>query len=175
MARYQFFIDRLNEIGFSRDGFVVDCACGLGQGTLLLHNSGLTVKGFDISRKIIDKYVKPLGVNAEYADIVDLPLSDSSVAVFVCSETLEHLEKDKCREAAKEIGRVCVESALICVSVPLHKKSLKNPSHKQYIKADKIKKLFDFCDVVYKGVCNTHSKKKKGNLVVILRVNRDES
>jgi len=175
MARYQFILDRLDEIGYPGDGFVVDCACGLGHGTLLLKNAGLNVKGFDISPKIISKYVMPLGVDAECADIVDLPLDDDSVDIFLCSETLEHLEEDKSIKAVEEIKRVCVKNALICITVPLYRRSLKNPSHKQYVNVETIRQWFDKYSIIYQGSCNTKTGKKKGNLVVVLRECNDES
>lgn len=176
MARYQFIIEKLKEIGYHDNCFVVDCACGQGHGSLLLQNVGFKVKGFDVSPKVISKYAVPLGIDAEHANIRKLPLDNDSVDIFVCSETLEHLKKKNVLEATNEIKRVCKDDALICITVPLYVISLRTERHKQYITINEIIEWFREFDIVFYGACNLgNCMKPKGSLVVILRKSKDES
>jgi ubiquinone/menaquinone biosynthesis C-methylase UbiE len=176
MARYQYILDRLNEIGYNDDPFVVDCACGYGKGTKILSEiKGCTVKGFDISPKIISKYASFQDIDVACADITSLPLNDKSVDIFVCSETLEHLTEKESIKAVSEICRVCKSDAEICITVPFDKRSLKTGSHKQFISEKKIKKMFNGYDVLHCSYYNLKKRKKtkgvKGNLVIIFRKN----
>jgi ubiquinone/menaquinone biosynthesis C-methylase UbiE len=88
---------------------VVDAACGVGYGSIMLALAGAeSVRGFDIASEAIDsanKSEKPGNVEFALGDVTRLPLPDASIDVFVCFETIEHVPDDTAviAEAARVI------------------------------------------------------------------------
>jgi len=174
ISRYRFLLNRIYQLGHNSNPIVVDCGCSECNRTKILFDEpDFTVLPFDVSKKAIKQCYEKWGIKATHANILHLPLFDDYVDIFICSETLEHLDKKYNDQVSKEIKRVCKQGALICITVPLHKHSLEDPLHKQYLKPNKIKNMFKDCDLEYKDKYykNPDNKKKSGNLVLIFRKN----
>ena len=95
--------------GYVYDKYVVDCACGLGEGTYLFADSGARrVYAFDLSESAVEttriRCANFPTVQVSQTSGVSLPLPNSSIDVFISLETIEHVEEDV--EYLQEITRV---------------------------------------------------------------------
>ena len=167
-TRYLYLIEKLREIGVPDGCTVIDCGCGEGVGSAYLKEHGYDTHSFDVSRDVFP-LCRENGVEAQYGDITRLKdLLRGYTDVFICSETLEHLDKEDSIKASSEIRRTCKKGGYICITVPEDKEiCLKNKKHKQYLSYQDILSLFPTCKPVFKGVyCK---KPGRCNLVVILK------
>ena len=165
--RYAYILKHLNILRVKPGSIVIDCACGDGYGSGILNSSDLNVIGFDISEELVCKAIER-GVEADVANICDLPCKDSTADIFVCSETLEHLTKDELQGAVSEMKRTIKKNGIICITVPSDPKlCLQNKNHKQYLSRADLENLFNDCEILYSGkFCK---KIGKCNTVVFFR------
>lgn len=158
----------------SRDvvfGTVVDCACGEGDGTKML--AGKKIIGVDIDRKKIET-AKQLSDNMFIVgSVCNLPLQSSSVDIFICSETLEHLDARESELAVAEIIRVMRAGGCLCITVPADKKvCLQNKYHKRYWSKDDLERsFFSFRVLRFSLFSKNPANKKRSNLVMLLTKN----
>jgi 2-polyprenyl-3-methyl-5-hydroxy-6-metoxy-1,4-benzoquinol methylase len=113
-ARYDFAAN------FVSGKHVVDCACGNGVGTHFFIQRGPSViHGFDLDEGAIQYASRQLNENNVFFEKISalpLPLPDGSIDVFICLETLEHIEDDN--EFISEISRVLKPEGLLILSTP---------------------------------------------------------
>ena len=149
--RYQYILENLIENNMWKGTTIVDCACGDGHGAEYLQLAGISVMGYDLDEDLIAK-TKARGVGAQVANICDIPCNDNMADIFVCSETLEHLNKEESLRAVSEIKRVTTENGVICITVPADKKiCMKNKLHKQFLSKSRLRDLFHEYEVVFDG------------------------
>ena len=98
----------------------LDAACGEGYGSALLAESGVTVKGVDISEQAIaharQRYGSQQGVEFDVADCTRLPFKDNEFDRVVSFETLEHMEAHD--ELLAEFRRVLKPDGFLILSSP---------------------------------------------------------
>lgn len=149
--RYSYILKHLNMLRVRPGSTVIDCACGDGYGSDILNSSDLNVIGFDISEELVCAAIER-GIEADVADICNLPCKDSTADVFVCSETLEHLTKPELQDAVSEIKRTTKKNGIICITVPSDPKlCLQNKNHKQYLSCKDLESLFNDCGLLFRG------------------------
>ena len=100
---------------------VVDCACGVGEGTRLFAEAGaLHVHAFDLSDEAVAETRRRCSaltnVTATPASALALPLPDASADLFVSFETIEHLDDE--RGFLAEVTRVLVRDGMLLCSTP---------------------------------------------------------
>lgn len=114
--------EKLDEVNFSKGvildmvkkGSVLDIGCGDGLLLEYLKNTGLAVKGVDISSMAID-ICKGRGLDCSYVDITErLPFKDNSYDNVLLIDVLEHLFQPV--EVLKEARRV--SKKYVFISVP---------------------------------------------------------
>jgi ubiquinone/menaquinone biosynthesis C-methylase UbiE len=113
-ARYEFCAP------FVKDKVVIDCACGAGVGSLAYARAGAAmIHAFDISDEALrvagDRHAHPCVIYRK-ADARALPLPDSCADVYVCLETIEHIEDD--HAVLKEAARVLKHHGVFICSTP---------------------------------------------------------
>ncbi len=98
---------------------VLDAGCGVGYGSLILHEAGAaSVTGVDIAQEAVDAAVRRAGHGAEFilGDVERLELADDSFELAVCFETIEHVRDQDA--ALNELRRVLVDDGLLFISSP---------------------------------------------------------
>ncbi len=123
LARFEF------AARYVRGRFVVDCACGAGEGTALFLKAGAKkILAFDNSEAAVQKAKRArrgslsgpanadAGIQFKVSDGLSLPLPDRSTAVYISLETLEHVDQD--RLFLKEVNRVLQSTGLFICSTP---------------------------------------------------------
>lgn len=118
-------------------GLCVDCACGAGRGVMSVAHLFDTVIGIDIDRSAVDHAIMN-GLPVIRADICNIPLCNAVVDHFICSDTLEHIEKEQNEAAFMSIARVLKSNGTLFITVPALKNSMENPFHLQYFPPAKI-------------------------------------
>jgi 2-polyprenyl-3-methyl-5-hydroxy-6-metoxy-1,4-benzoquinol methylase len=96
MKRFFRAVEDLVELSQSRE--IHEIGCGEGHLSRKLARKGLSVRGSDFSRRIIEKargLAKEEGIEVRYktASIYELDPQTDSAPLVVCCEVLEHLEK----------------------------------------------------------------------------------
>lgn len=173
--RYAFIIENLKKFCDLTSKTLVDCGCSDGDGTRTLANAGCSrVVGMDVDKERIKLAVKESQfTGSEYVccSITEQRLNDNFADIYICSETLEHLDKRETILAVKEIARVLKTDGLLCITVPSDKKKcLQNKKHKQYLSLSDLQSLFGSFKLLYDGFfTKTPSNKAAGNLVVIFQ------
>jgi ubiquinone/menaquinone biosynthesis C-methylase UbiE len=165
--RYLYIIEQLKTLNVF-NGVVVDCGCGEGVGSYFLKENGFSnVHSFDISSKMIDK-CKDYGVEAQYGDITNLSLNDDFADIFICSETLEHINIVETHRATNEIKRICKNNGYICITVPENENQcFSSKSHKQFLSKSCLIENFKGLEIVFDGIfCK---KPNRCNLVMIFK------
>ena len=113
-ARYDFAAN------FVSGKHVVDCACGNGVGTHFFIQRGPSlIHGFDIDEGAIQYASRKYDENNVFFEKISalpLPLPNGSIDVFICLETLEHIQDDN--EFVREISRVLKPEGLLILSTP---------------------------------------------------------
>jgi len=107
--------------GFVSGRTVADCACGVGEGTAVFARSGaVAVHAFDVSSDAVAtaraRCASFDNVAVGQASAAAVPLADSSVGVFVCLETIEHVDDD--RSLVAELARVVADDGVVICSTP---------------------------------------------------------
>lgn len=170
--RYDYLVRVLEQHIRLHGKVVADCGCGDGDGVIHFAKKGCKTIGIDVSKKRI-KVARTEFPELDFRakSILDTGLLDSSVDIFVCSETLEHLTRSQSLGAAQEMGRVCKPVSYVCVTVPENKKvCLEKKGHKQYLSTKTLIEHFKGWEVVvstifYKNPIN----RKRGNRVMMFR------
>ncbi len=117
---------------FVKNKKVLDCSCGSGYGTRMLANFGIhSAIGVDIDSEII-KYAKThyltKNILFQTGDATHLPFPKSSFQVYICFETLEHVEEQE--KLVAEAKRVLQKDGLYIISTPNKEMNkIKNPYH----------------------------------------------
>jgi 2-polyprenyl-3-methyl-5-hydroxy-6-metoxy-1,4-benzoquinol methylase len=102
---------------------VLDAATGEGYGAALLRDAGAKrVVGIDVSPDAVAHARTAHGIEAEQADIVDLPFEDGSFDVVVSFETIEHVAEPE--RALDELKRVLDPEGVLVISTPNARKYL---------------------------------------------------
>jgi 2-polyprenyl-3-methyl-5-hydroxy-6-metoxy-1,4-benzoquinol methylase len=113
-ARYNFAAN------FVSGKHVVDCACGNGVGTHFFIQRGPSViYGFDLDEGAIQYASGQYDENNVFFEKISalpFPLPNGSIDVFICLETLEHIQDDN--EFVREISRVLKPEGLLILSTP---------------------------------------------------------
>jgi SAM-dependent methyltransferase len=113
-ARYEF----AKVLVADRD--VVDCACGDGTGSRIFAGAGARrVHAFDVSAETIEHnraVGSPLNLLFHVASGTSLPVPDHSADVYICLETIEHLDED--RPLLAEAVRVLRPTGTFVCSTP---------------------------------------------------------
>jgi SAM-dependent methyltransferase len=106
---------------------VVDCACGVGEGTAhFLRTGAKRIHAFDVSESSIETARKTCvspSVEFRVADALNLPMEAESADVFISLETIEHIQEDV--DFIREISRILRPDGLLVCSTP--NRSLTNP------------------------------------------------
>ena len=165
--RYSYIIDNLLKLKVEPGSMIIDCACGDGYGSSVLKQYNMNVVGYDISENLVSIAIER-GVEATVANICDIPCEDNTADVFICSETLEHLEKKELQQAIKEIKRITKKDGIICITVPQDSVlCLRNKNHKQYLSYEDLDNIFNDYKCLFHGVfCK---KPGKCNTVIFFR------
>jgi SAM-dependent methyltransferase len=111
-ARYRFVLDQ------AKGQRVLDAGCGVGWGSLLLHQAGASrVVGLDIADEALDQ-ARARTSRVEFAsgDLQDMPFEDGEFDIVVCFEALEHVAHTSA--ALDELVRVLADDGLLFVSSP---------------------------------------------------------
>jgi SAM-dependent methyltransferase len=92
----------------SRNGRILDAACGTGRITALLRRAGFaTVVGCDISRAMMSVARRQLAeVVFLQTDATSLPFANDSFDAITCIGLLMHLDSDTRVQVLKELGRI---------------------------------------------------------------------
>jgi ubiquinone/menaquinone biosynthesis C-methylase UbiE len=87
-------------------GTVLDVGCGPGQTTRYLKDLGVDISGLDLSEKILDqaRTIHP-GILFRKGDILDLDLTDDSIAGVVSFYTICHFTTQQVTKAFDEVFR----------------------------------------------------------------------
>lgn len=88
-------------------GTVLDVGCGPGQTTRFLKDLGVDISGLDLSEKLLDqaRRIHP-GIPFRKGDILDLDLTDDSIAGVVSFYTICHFTTQQVKKAFDEVFRV---------------------------------------------------------------------
>jgi len=113
-ARYRF------AAGYVTGKVVVDCACGSGESSLIFSKAGAqNVFGIDVDAQAVEraqsKYANP-GLEFVLGNGREIPLGHSFADVFVCLETIEHVNEDEA--FISEAWRVLRPGGLLVCSTP---------------------------------------------------------
>ena len=98
------------------DAAVIDV--GSGDGVILswLEQKGAFPVGADVSLTRLNRSLTHCSASHVQADIVQLPFSDNTFDIVVCTDVLEHLYAMD--EAVSELCRVCADKGHLLISVP---------------------------------------------------------
>jgi ubiquinone/menaquinone biosynthesis C-methylase UbiE len=96
---------------------VLDIASGEGYGTSALMKAGASsVVGIDISEETVAHAKKKYNLNYIVANAEAIPVSDESIEVIVCFETIEHLKNPTI--FLKECARILAPKGKLVISTP---------------------------------------------------------
>lgn len=114
-ARYMFASQ------FTKDKVVLDCSCGNGYGTYYIAEKGAkSVQGVDISAEAVafsKKHFTRDNLSFTEGNALDLGhIEDQSIDVYICFETIEHIEDTTV--LLKEVKRVLKPDGVFLVSCP---------------------------------------------------------
>jgi len=141
-ARYRWAIDNLLEY---RAKTVIDAACGIGYGSLMMADMGFSVKAFDRSPKAAEfqaSFFKHPAVEFMQADLstMDVPQADAAVSI----ETIEHLEDDEgWLKRLREKCGLLIATVPNQDVVPFHKEG--HPYHFRHYTKDEFTDLLQRC------------------------------
>ncbi len=134
---------------FAKGKHVLDVACGDGYGSNLLAKVATSVIGIDNKSTVISearsKY-KATNLRFENGNIEHLPVSENSIDLVTCFETLEHTSEHE--KAMVEIKRVLKPDGLLLISTPDKKeysevRNYANPFHKKELYLNEFKQLLE--------------------------------
>ena len=118
---------RFKNLNLSNDEFLLDMGCGEGRHSIGAYietqanilGLDLSLKDLKIAQKRLNDFdtsnIKSVCQFGE-ADIVSIPLLDSSLDAVICSEVLEHVNSPQ--ESIKELIRVLKPGGVLALSVP---------------------------------------------------------
>ena len=152
---------RFKNLNLSNDEFLLDMGCGEGRHSIGAYiETQANILGLDLSMKDLKiaqnrlndfdtSNIKSVCQFGE-ADIISIPLLDSSLDAVICSEVLEHVNSPQ--ESIKELIRVLKPGGVLALSVPrympelicwkLSKEYSKTPGgHVRIFKHKQLKKL----------------------------------
>jgi len=181
-GRREFHLDRYRFAAQRVEGkHVLDCACGTGYGTRMLHEVGrsASVTGVDVDREAIAYALKKH--NAQSISYLcssgdTLPLSDASMDVVVSFETIEHVRDDV--SLVEEFYRVLRRDGILIVSTPNEWPLATAPHHVREYDRDSFQRViepkFD-CLELYNQNSGSETTHNRGQLRGIVETtNRNE-
>ena len=132
---------------FSKGKQVLDIACGEGYGSAILAESALGVIGIDASTEVIEyarEHYPQQNIKFIPGVCNSIPLSDASVDLIVCFETIEHHADH--HEMMREFVRVLRPDGVAIISTPdkaeySDKPKFVNPFHVKELYFDEFKEL----------------------------------
>lgn len=118
---------KFNRLNLSNEDFLLDMGCGEGRHSIGAHiSTEANILGFDLSFKDLkiakerldDFDTSQIETICQFAsaNIISIPLSDSSLDAVICSEVLEHVDSPE--ESIKELIRVLKPGGVLALSVP---------------------------------------------------------
>jgi ubiquinone/menaquinone biosynthesis C-methylase UbiE len=98
-------------------GEVCEIGCGPGQISRYLQDRGATMRGVDLSRKMV-KCARRLNsdISFEQGNMLSLDLPNASLAAIVSFYAIIHIERDKVTRALQEMNRVLQPGGLLLLS-----------------------------------------------------------
>jgi ubiquinone/menaquinone biosynthesis C-methylase UbiE len=98
-------------------GEVCEIGCGPGHISRYLHDRGATMRGIDLSGKMI-KWARHLNPDISFAqgNMLALNLPDATLAAIVSFYAIIHIERDKVTRALREMNRVLKPGGLLLLS-----------------------------------------------------------
>jgi O-antigen chain-terminating methyltransferase len=95
---------------------VVDAGCGRGEFLSLLREAGVTARGVDLNREMVEACLAR-GVTAEHGDVVEYVegLSAESIGGLFAAQVVEHLPPDRLLRFLRAAGRVLRPGARLVV------------------------------------------------------------
>jgi ubiquinone/menaquinone biosynthesis C-methylase UbiE len=107
-------------------GAVCDLGCGPGHTTAFLHDSGVQVRGLDLSTEQLReaRRLRP-DVEFEPGDMLALPCADASLAGVVAFYAIVHFSQDELRGALAEMHRVLRPGGCLLLSFHIGEGSIR--------------------------------------------------
>jgi ubiquinone/menaquinone biosynthesis C-methylase UbiE len=110
--------------GFCYGAVVLDAAMGCGYASLILNPKQYI--GVDIDPNMVafaNEHYKPKIPNASYlqGSVLDLPLDNHSVDVFISFETIEHIQVHEVPKYFQEVKRVVKPGGMFLCSTPIYR------------------------------------------------------
>ena len=104
-----------SEVG--TQGLVYDLGCGPGQTTRFLKDAGLSVRGLDLSPKLVfEAKTRHRDIEFVVGDMLALPIRDASLAGVVSFYGIVHFTPDELRTALSEMNRVLVDGGRLLIA-----------------------------------------------------------
>jgi SAM-dependent methyltransferase len=98
-------------------GLVYDLGCGPGQTTRFLKDAGLSVRGLDLSPKLVfEAKMRHRDIEFVVGDMLALPIRDASLAGIVSFYGIVHFSPDELRTALSEMNRVLVDGGRLLIA-----------------------------------------------------------
>ena len=173
--RYDYIISALSFFTDLRGKSTIDCSSGPGVGTDRLNAAGAIVLGLDIDSKVVRKSQEKFShLRFDVDDLCKLSkVKDGVIDIFVCSETVEHIDKPQTIAAVQQISRVVKSKGLVCVTTPadreicLSQKNVEKDGHKQYLSADDLLNAFSQYKLEFAGLYYKQTAAEGANRVLI--------
>jgi len=132
----------------------VGCAKGFMLHDMLRLIPGIEVAGVDVSQYAITNSLPDVSRFLKVADAKNLPFDDQSFDVVISINTIHNLEIEECKQALREISRVCKGQSFITVDAYSDDEERErmmawNLTAKTILSVESWKELFD--EVGYKG------------------------
>ncbi|RJP34666.1 MAG: class I SAM-dependent methyltransferase [Actinobacteria bacterium] len=114
IARYLRTYQLIKSLSYLEFTSLLDAGCAEGfQGYMIERIFGTDVRGCDLSEEACRRAGEIFGLEADPADIHNLPYDDGRFDVVVCSETLEHMVDHV--KAIRELLRVASKAVVVTV------------------------------------------------------------
>jgi len=95
---------------------ILDVGCGLGYFTNMLSSDGASCTGIDLDERCIEYCQRNMRGEYRVADITELPFADNYFNKILCTEVLEHIDKNGV--VLDEIVRVTKDGGTVVATTP---------------------------------------------------------
>lgn len=86
---------------------VLDVGCGMGKLVHTMRGRGIDAQGLDIAQRVVDEGNRQSPDAFHVGSILEIPFEDDSFDTVVCTDVLEHLDRNDVPQALAELSRVC--------------------------------------------------------------------